>query len=467
MKGYNYIYILLFFIVTSANVFSQERNWENMLNTDVENINPVYMPVVGIGAGYLSFLGDVTNNSKNPTIGNFALKINIHTYLDNPRYYKLNFFFLFTPKTPLTVNQRNYSLPADNYNFESDIRTLGFNVHYDFGHFLNKNSIIRPFLSLGGEILYFNSRTDISGRYFNQTSNQWINNVRYNYWSDGTIRNVAEGSDEPSVIMSRDYNYETELRGNTEFNGQAPKYPQVAFAMPLEVGVDFNVTYRTTVRLSYAYHYTFSDDIDNVTNNTPVYKGKDNKDAFSFTSVGLHFDLFSDPKMLKVRHYMAMLENYDQDLILDEDNDGVLDIADRCLHTPPKLEVDTMGCPADIDGDRVSDYLDKEMNSAPGAIVDRDGVEIPDSKVWANLTQESIPREQVETFLSIMNSIAEGSGRRAGSMPIPEKFKSIDTDGDGYVSFDEVLKTIDSFFDFESELTTQDIYELNDFFFAQ
>ena len=31
----------------------------------------------------------------------------------------------------------------------------------------------------------------------------------------------------------------------------------------------------------------------------------------------------------------------------------------------------------------------------------------------------------------------------------------------------EVLKTIDAFFDFDSDLTTQDIYELNDFFFSQ
>ena len=51
--------------------------------------------------------------------------------------------------------------------------------------------------------------------------------------------------------------------------------------------------------------------------------------------------------------------------------------------------------------------------------------------------------------------------------PIPDKFKSIDTDKDKYISFDEMLKEIDRYFDFESKLTAGDIYELNSFFFAQ
>jgi Ca2+-binding EF-hand superfamily protein len=50
---------------------------------------------------------------------------------------------------------------------------------------------------------------------------------------------------------------------------------------------------------------------------------------------------------------------------------------------------------------------------------------------------------------------------------IPEKFKKLDVDGDSYISFDELLEAISGFFDFESEFTTEDIYELNNFFFAQ
>ena len=82
-------------------------------------------------------------------------------------------------------------------------------------------------------------------------------------------------------------------------------------------------------------------------------------------------------------------------MIEDEDNDGILDINDHCLHTPKGLQVDSVGCPLDTDGDGVPDYLDKEPNTPAGAIVDKDGVEIPDAVVWENLDMEALPRDQV------------------------------------------------------------------------
>ncbi|NTV84360.1 MAG: hypothetical protein HGA23_08690, partial [Bacteroidales bacterium] len=50
---------------------------------------------------------------------------------------------------------------------------------------------------------------------------------------------------------------------------------------------------------------------------------------------------------------------------------------------------------------------------------------------------------------------------------IPEKFKALDTDKDNYISFDEMLKEIDRYFDFESRLSANELYELNSFFFSQ
>jgi hypothetical protein len=177
--------------------------------------------------------------------------------------------------------------------------------------------------------------------------------------------------------------------------------------------------------------------------------------------------LFSDPKILRNKLLFLDIEGYDYDLIGDEDGDNVFDINDKCLNTPNGLAVDTAGCPDDTDKDGVADYMDKQNFTPMGAIVDKDGVEIPDNLLWDNLGLEALPRDQVEALLAITNNMSAGSGRRVGAMEIPEKFKSLDTDGDGYISFDEVLKTIDSFFDFDTELNTSDIYELNDFFFAQ
>ncbi|MGM0474268.1 MAG: hypothetical protein ACQERV_08995, partial [Bacteroidota bacterium] len=50
---------------------------------------------------------------------------------------------------------------------------------------------------------------------------------------------------------------------------------------------------------------------------------------------------------------------------------------------------------------------------------------------------------------------------------IPEKFKSLDTDEDGYLSFDELLKTVDAYFDYQLDLSLEELREVNEFFFSQ
>lgn len=208
-------------------------------------------------------------------------------------------------------------------------------------------------------------------------------------------------------------------------------------------------------------HYTFTDNIDGITSNPaksfdPKIKGNNGNDMLGYAYFSLHFDLFSDPKMLRLTKLFAMLDDDDvASLFGDEDNDGIPDVLDKCPHTPKGVLVDTVGCPFDTDGDGVPDYMDKEPNTPQGAIVDLDGVEIRDAVVWENLNTEALPRAQVEMYISAMNNLLNGTGRRFGKVEIPPKFKSLDLDGDGYISFDEVLKAIDAFFDFDSDLWTR------------
>ena len=52
----------------------------------------------------------------------------------------------------------------------------------------------------------------------------------------------------------------------------------------------------------------------------------------------------------------------------------------------------------------------------------------------------------------------------------PGVFRSdpvLDSDADGYISFDELLKAIDLYFDFQVDLKIEELRELNDFFFSQ
>mgnify|MGYP001038247003 CR=1 FL=1 len=110
--------------------------------------------------------------------------------------------------------------------------------------------------------------------------------------------------------------------------------------------------------------------------------------------------------------------------------------------------------------------MDKEKYTPKGAFVNDQGVQMSEDEIIArNDYSSAVKREEVDLYL--LRNLAASNYKRKMYLSIPEKFEHLDKDGDSYISFDEVLGAIDDFFDFDSDLTTDDIYELNDFFFAQ
>jgi hypothetical protein len=288
----------------------------------------------------------------------------------------------------------------------------------------------------------------------------------YFYWSDGTIRNRIQ-SDPRALIVQRSYNYSTDLR---DFYGNQGKSLNT-FAIPIDIGLDFNVTSRVTMRLGTSLHYTFTQEIDGLPGTSNINKidnldhggGKGN-DMFAFTYLSLHLDLFSDSKTKLVEKLFADIDNFDYAFYEDEDNDGVFDGWDKCPGTPKGVPVDSVGCPFDDDHDGVPNYRDKQLDTPPGAPVNMDGVAITEDQIQAVLKSDAMKRSEVELYRLTNLGFA---GTRLSRNGIPEKFKFLDTDKDNYLSFDEVLNAIDNFFDYQSSLTVEDIYELNDFFFSQ
>ena len=288
----------------------------------------------------------------------------------------------------------------------------------------------------------------------------------YFYWNDGTIRNRAQ-PDPRALVVQRSYNYNTDLR---DFYGNQSKSLN-SFALPLEVGLDFSVTSRLTMRLGTSLHYTFTQQLDGLPGTSNINKldgldhggGKGN-DIFAFSYVTFHLDLFSDSKTKLVEKLFADIDNFDYAFYDDEDNDGIFDGWDKCPGTPKGVEVDSVGCPFDDDHDGVPNYRDKQLITPLGASVDADGIAITDDQIEAVLRSDAMKRSEVELYR--LTNLGFGK-RNLGKKEIPEKYKLVDTDKDGYLSFDEVLNAIDSFFDYQSPLTADDIYELNDFFFSQ
>ena len=457
------LFLLVLMLILYSNAHAQNDELEQLLHEEVENINPVYKPVVGFGAGVLNYFGDIKNNYYTPTIGTLGYKVNLSTYIDNGRFFKAEFFFM---GGRLNGNERSFNDPLKNFNFETSIYNFGFDINYDFDHlYKKKDRRIHPFVSIGLSTMLFNSRTDSIGSYYDEESGTY-REAKYNYWTDGTIRDIPEsyGNTDLSHVMQRDFTYETTLRSKENDWGLG-SYAQYAFVIPVDFGIDMQISDRIMIRLGNSFNYTLSDVIDHVSSkNTSGRIGKKGKDMFNYTYISFHLDLFSSAKTLKIDRLFRELE-FDPMLFGDDDNDGTLDGWDNCPGTPLGVATDSAGCPLDSDRDGIYDYMDSEQFSRPGAFVNDEGVEISEDDLAALLNQSiAVGRNEIDFYIRRPETY---TGRRTPGAPIPDKFKSIDTDKDNYISFDEMLKEIDRFFDFESDLTANDIYELNSFFFSQ
>jgi len=456
MFRFKNIVLVTFGLICSFRAFSQ-GNIEDLLYTEVDNLNPVYKPVIGFGIGSFNYYGNIQDPKQNPFSGMLGYKINVTTFIDNKHYVRGSLNFM---KGSLTGNERSSKDLNRNMNFKSDINLFGFDLNYDFRNFYKKYRRVHPFISIGAEIVTFNSKTDSTASFEGSV-------VKYNYWNDGTIHSVPETADNMananSTIIQRDYKYETDLRSHDWGLG---KYPQYTFAIPIDVGLDFWLTDRLVFRIGSSYHLAFTDNIDHASskNKTGVI-GDKKHDNFMYNYISMQFDLFSSKKTLAVQRLFADVE-FDPTLMGDEDYDGIFDGWDKCPGTPFGVAVDSTGCPLDDDYDGVPNYMDDEPNTRYGAYVDDHGVEMSEDKVIAMLDMSNaVPHKDVELYLRTPSSYSQY--KNVSAKEIPEKFKNVDTNKDGYISFDEILNAIDSFFDFKSDLNADDIYELNNFFFSQ
>jgi hypothetical protein len=448
-----YIIFFLLLIFSEVNIFGQETNdYEDLLQRVDTIENPVYKPVISIGYGALNFVGDVKSSFRSPVIGDPGFKFNISTFIDNNHYFAANFYFL---TGTLTGNQRSYQEISKNLNFSSSIYSIGASVQYNFGQLISEDIKFRPYLSIGVEQFNFNTKGDLKDS----------DGQDYYYWPDGTIRNLPEDGIGGAKPLSRDYVYETDLRSyereipNTEFG----EYSLRSIGIPLGIGFSMDISERIAISVGTEYHFTFTDYIDNVSSSGTRNPGNRQKDGFFFTVATLHFDMFSQPKTKTVDLLFAELD-LDPVFFNDEDGDFILDHVDRCPGTPYGVITDTLGCPFDNDNDGVPNYKDKEKETPPGNWVDDNGVSMSEDEFLAKLKRESaLKREDLESYLAIFRD----KYKLKSATVIPEKFITIDQNEDGYISFDELLKMIDSYFDFTIDLSLEELRQVNEFFFSQ
>lgn len=334
-------------------------------------------------------------------------------------------------------------------NFQSQIIGGGLNLFAFFDKLGDKEKEVSPYIHAGVGYLMFDPYGDLVDK----------NGTTYNYWTDGSIRNLAEASNTSSLstTIKRDYNYETQLKDS------ASAYARNTIYLPLGVGAKFNIGFRTSFRIGVAYNICMTDYIDN-------YK-KGGNDSWASANVGLNIHFGKKPKDGFEGVDFSAIDN------LDSDGDGIKDLDDRCLGTPKGIKVDGKGCPEDKDDDGVFDYMDKELATKKGAKVDANGVTInEDEMAKRQLAWDSLASERSEGFneapsltylQNIENQSKELHQKTGTSTKIPAEFVPADINKDGYISAAEITKTIDNFFEGDTTFNVESINKLIDFFFEQ
>ena len=324
---------------------------------------------IGTGPQINSFFGDIGPRSIGKIFTNSrpCLSLDIEKRISD--LIGLQVMFV---KGKLSENIRS-NIVADNLNFESSFTKLSTNLILNSDHYLNIKSNISPYLSVGAGLFIFDSYTDLLD----------ANNISYNYWSDGTIRDLAESDTNAAnaSMLYRDYEYETSLE-NDSIN-----YNSISLVAPVTVGIKWKINPYLQGRVYGTYNHLFTDWIDNISSGNDDYYL-----SFGFTmNYVIHKLHFEKKEKIDVD-----IESFNRS---DEDNDGIIDIIDECPHTPKSIKVDLMGCPIDTDKDGVPDHIDKEPNSTNYKYVDEMGRGITDSLLFNRSKNElEIEVQRNQTF---------------------------------------------------------------------
>jgi hypothetical protein len=321
----------------------------------------------------------------------------------------------------------------------------------------NEHTVI-PFISAGFSYLLFDPYGDLLDK----------NGIPYYYWKDGSIRDLPETGLNYFYAknINRDYKYETKL------TDPGSNYKRNTFALPVGGGLKLKLTSRLDANLALTYHFSFSDYLDNVK--------RGGNDAYLFSSASLTWHIYSLTKKEKeeVSQLFAEMDK------ADSDKDGVLDANDLCPGTPKDVKIDAKGCPIDSDGDGVADYLDKEPHSKTAVAVDANGVELTKARMKelskASNGAATLRKDALSTNFNqkpsaeFMKQVEEMQKENRKSPDInnskgniPYDLRIADWNKDGFISPDEIAKTIDSFFDGTITFSAAQINRLIDFFFEQ
>jgi len=453
--------IVISLLTTTTNVYSREQAGKRNVKS--------FLPVVSLAPGVFNFIGDVGYTKANEPFFNksgFQIELQLQT--------KSRISFAATLLSGKVYGEEQDRSKA--LNFQSSIVAEGIMVRYDFINKKRSDQILIPYVTAGVEYVIFHSFADLKDAEGNT----------YHYWSDGSVRNLAQNDTGASsaIKIHRDYKYETDLR-DANLDGFG-KYSQAAIGFPIGAGVRFVLSPKVSLHFSSVWHLVGSDLIDGVTEKSNgIRKGNAKNDNLIFSSVSLRFDLAAQSETKRKNIYSLSksdLKDVDFKALAyeDSDMDGIPDIEDDSSATPSKEKVDARGKPIDKDDDGIPDYRDLEPNSAPNAVVTVDGVTITEEMIEEKFLKDSLAAlpaivEYVQSYDRLIQRKPEleksdieklnlGDPSRA---KVPPLYRRLDTDANEYISPKEISIAIDEYMAGKSPYSIPEFYNLIDFFFLQ
>jgi len=343
-------YITIFFFI------------KNYQSQELPNYNQISKNTFGLSITNSSFNGDLETLTKE------------NIFLSTRFIYGLNYERTINHHFSLLSNISWGKLSSNNSfgNFESSIfQTSIENVFY-FNKIYNNENKFSPYLSLGLGLLRFNSYTDILDE----------NGFSYNYWDDGSIRDIPQSDSLTSAYLSRDYNYETKLE-NDSIN-----YSNYSLFFPVSVGLLWKFKNLFNVKLFTTFNQLLTDWIDNISD------GQNDQ----YFSLGFSINFFFSREEINFKKEKKQYLNIFD--LIDSDLDGVIDHDDKCQKTPSNVVILKNGCPLDSDFDGVYDYKDLEPYSKAMLYVDEFGRSIKNISIKnSNVQFDTIIVKEVKNFI--------------------------------------------------------------------